>query len=227
MASVQVQNAWCGTSGLALYRQTAAFMRIIAYNYAKYLNKGLDGASIMDFGVGFGRMLRMFYYWTDPENLWGIDAWQKSLDHCSKCNLPGNFALSESRPKSLPVEGGLKFNLIVSYSVFTHLAPETGRICLSTLRQHIAADGLLILTFRPSEFWKFIDQIRGTNFSPWLEEEHRRVGLAYLPHKGKEGDDYGDISMLPSFFETDDWTCLSVDRGIDDTYQLIGVLAPK
>ena len=227
MVSTMVQKNWTGASGLELYRQTAAFARIIAYNYAKYRNKELKDIKLMDFGVGYGRMIRMFYYWTDPENLWGIDSWQKSLDHCSYCNLAGNFFLSEEIPKSLPIEK-VKFDLIVSFSVFTHLSPKTARICLSTLRQHTTDDGLFIVTFRPIEFWKYIDDINGTNNAKRLEDEHRRFGFAHLPHKGSvQGESYGDTSLLPSFFETDDWTLLSIDRGIGDLHQLIAVLSPK
>jgi len=227
MVSAEVQKNWTGSSGIELYRQTAAFARTIAYNYAKYRNKGLKDIKIMDFGVGYGRMIRMFYYWTDPENLWGVDSWQKSLDHCSYCNLAGNFILSEEIPKLLPIDK-IKFDLIVSFSVFTHLSSKTALICLSTLRQHAADNTLLIVTFRPIEIWKYFDDINGTNNAKRLEDEHRRFGFAHLRHEGSvQGESYGDTSMLPSFFETDDWTLLSVDRAIGDAYQLIAVLSPK
>lgn len=226
MAPAEVQKAWTGASGLDLYKQTAAFMRIVAYNYARYRRKGLEDATILDFGVGYGRIFRMFYYYTNPDKLWGVDAWQRSLDHCSRSKLPGNFVLSDPVPQQLDV-GDTKFDLMVSFSVFTHLSLDSAQACLAALRKHIAQDGLLVLTFRPVEFWQFIDGVRGTSHAAVLSEEHRRSGHAYLPHEGKEGATYGDTSLSPSFFDTEDWLCLGVDRGIGDSHQLIAILAPK
>lgn len=226
MASADVQQKWTGSSGLELYRTTSAFARVIESNFARHAGRTLVGSTIMDFGCGYGRNMRMLYYYSDAANLWGVDAWKRSLDLCAQAEMPGNFVLSEAVPESLPV-GDVKFDLIISFSVFTHLAPHVAQSCLSALRRHVAPDGLLMLTFRPVEFWKFIDGVRGTSLAGTLETAHRTEGWAYHAHKGTEGETYGDTSLAPAFFETVDWRLLGLDRSISDPYQVTAVLAPK
>ena len=223
--SSEVQKMWNGSSDDTLYLQTASFVKVISYNYHLYKKKGLVNSKIMDFGVGWGRFFRMFYYWSDPKHLWGVDAWQRSLDLCLKNNLPGNFILSDPKPKSLNIKG-IKFDLIVSFSVFTHLEPATASTCLETLRKYVADDGLLIITIRPIEFWKFIDNVRKTNNAAKLEEEYHINGFSYYPHLGSEGDNYGDSCFSLKFFETKDWSLVGIDRSINDLYQLVCILKP-
>jgi len=225
MAPADVQKRWTGSSGTELYAQTAAFTRVLMSNYARYRNRGLEASRILDFGVGYGRIFRMMYYFSDPEALYGVDAWDRSLQLCRDTGLPGNFVLSDRVPTSFPIED-TKIDLIFSFSVFTHLAPDTARASLGALRKHIADDGLAMLTFRPVEFWRFIDQVRGTNDHARLEAEHQKKGIAYEPHSGKEGDTYGDTTFDKAFFETHEWKLLGIDRSIADPYQMLAILEP-
>tara|TARA_R110002020_G_scaffold40118_2_gene118692 strand:- start:34265 stop:35122 length:858 start_codon:yes stop_codon:yes gene_type:complete len=226
MAAVDTQKKWTGTSGLELYRQTALFLRIVESNVARHRQRGLQDSTILDFGVGYGRIFRMMYYFSNPEKLWGVDAWQRSLDFCKAANMAGNFALSDSVPESLPV-GDVKFDLMVSFSVFTHLEPETAKTCLRALRKHIAPDGLLMATIRPIEFWRFYDGLKQTDNASRLEKAHRENGFAYLPHEGAQGATYGDTSFVPEYLiESSGWRCLAVDRSIADPYQVTCVLSP-
>ena len=226
MASAEVQKNWTGAAGLDLYRQTSAFARIVQANYAHYRQRSLSGRTIMDFGCGYGRILRMLYYFSPPDLLWGLDAWQRSLNLCTEARLPGHFRLSEEVPTTLPV-GEVKFDLIVSFSVFTHLAPAAAQACLSALRKHVADDGLLMLTIRPIEFWRYIDSVRQTRHADELERQHREKGVAYLPHMGAEGQTYGDISYTQGFFETEDWHCVGLDRSVSDPFQVTCILEPR
>jgi hypothetical protein len=55
MASAEVQDQWTGSHGYHLLRQSANFVRSAAFNYTKLTGRTLNGASILDFGCGYGR----------------------------------------------------------------------------------------------------------------------------------------------------------------------------
>lgn len=218
MPNDNIQKLWTGYSGEHLFEQTAAFSRILINNFFRYAGRSLQDCNIMDFGVGYGRIFRMMYYFSSPDRLWGVDAWQKSLDLCLLSRLQGNFVLSQSMPIDLLV-GQTKFDLIFSFSVFTHLSPKAAAICLGTLRKYIQPNGLLILTIRPIEIW----QIFGVEE---YQQKHQQDGLAHRPHPLPEGETYGDTSLNRSFFETEDWTCVALDRSVVDPYQVACILKP-
>lgn len=225
MASDKVQKTWTGASGLDLYRQTASFARQLENNYTRHVKKPLAGSDILDFGCGYGRILRMMYYYSDPSCIWGVDAWDKSLNLCREARLPGKFAQSERMPSVLPVNDQ-KFDLIFAFSVFTHLAPATAKTCLSALRNHIKPGGLLVATIRPIEFWPFSDGIRKTSIAAEMQSNHRLNGFAYLPHGGVEGETYGDISCEIDFLGGDGWKIVGHDRSILDPFQVSVLMQP-
>ena len=71
------------------------------------------------------------------------------------------------------------FDLIYAFSVFTHLSEKTAHIVLSTLRDHIADTGVLVLTIRPKEVLASAPQ-------PWRDgcrddQEARRNGVRLHP----------------------------------------------
>jgi SAM-dependent methyltransferase len=226
MTAAEVQVQWTGASGIQLLTQTASFVRQLENNLARYKGRPLAGSRILDFGCGYGRIMRLLYYYSDPANLWGLDAWQRSLDLCAASRLPGQFALSDPVPTHLPV-GGQTFDLMFAFSIFTHLAPAAARACLKAMREHIAPDGLLVATVRPVEFWDYMDSVRATSTARELRAEHARSGFAYVPHKGPEGDTYGDASVDPAGLAIEGWSLLGYDRSLVDPYQVSVVLAPE
>lgn len=225
MANDEVQKSWTGASGHELFRQTSTFVRQLENNYTRYVGRPLRGARILDFGCGYGRIFRMMLYYANPGKLWGLDAWQRSLDICKKDRLPGNFALSQSIPETLPV-GEAKFDMIFSFSVFTHLSPKAAAACLAAIRRTIAPKGLFVCTVRPVEFWPYIDKIRGTNDAERMYRSHLTNGYAYLPHSGPEGETYGDSSIAFDYFVRPGWEMAGYDWSMIDPYQVSVILRP-
>jgi SAM-dependent methyltransferase len=226
MASDEVQKSWTGASGHELFRQTSSFVRQLENNYTRYVGRALKGARIMDFGCGYGRIFRMMYYYANPGELWGLDAWQRSLDICKQDWLPGNFVLSQAVPETLPV-GDAKFDLIFSFSVFTHLSPKAAAACLAAIRKAIAPDGLFVCTVRPVEFWPYIDKVRKTKNAEQLYKQHLTEGFAYLPHSGPEGETYGDSSIAFDYFIRPGWKMVGYDWSMLDPYQVSVILRPS
>lgn len=219
MASAEVQKSWTGSHGFELLRQTLAFTKQLEVNCTRYLQRPLQDIKIMDFGCGYGRFIRMLYYYTSPENIWGIDAWDRSLQKCSEVGLLGNFALSQQVPLFLPVENNT-FDLAFSFSVFTHLSPRAVKACLAAIRKSINTGGVFTATIRPVEFWPYLDKMRGSSHAENLTREHEQNGVAYLPHAGAEGEFYGDISCNVSYLAQEGWELIGYDSTILDNFQV-------
>lgn len=220
MASDQIQKTWTGAIGLTLLRQTASFVRQLECNYAAVHGQGLRGRTILDFGCGYGRIMRLMYYFTDPDRLWGVDAWDESLATCEEAGMLGNFRLSERIPSSLPVEG-TTFDLAYALSIFTHLSPKSADACLNAVRGSMKPGGLFVATVRPIEYWPFHDNNRGTSVAQEMVEQHRSEGFAYVAHGGAKGETYGDASIsLDYFAQRPEWKLLGHDWSRIDPYQV-------
>lgn len=223
MASPEIQKTWTGAVGTDLLKQTLSFVRILENNVVRHMGRSLHNASILDFGCGYGRILRMMYYYTDPDCIWGIDAWEKSLATCRDSGILGHLAQSDRQPERLPSPDAT-FDVAFAFSVFTHLEPSTATQCLSAVRRAMKPGGLFIATIRPVEFWPFLDQQRKQNNSERLMKEHRAHGVAYLPHGGEEGKTYGDTSLTLGFFAKPGWQVIGYDRSIFDAFQMSVIL---
>jgi SAM-dependent methyltransferase len=223
MASFEVQKTMTGSAGTDLLRQTVAFTRLMESNFIRYAGRPLHGAKVLDFGCGYGRFVRMLYYYTDPSSIWAVDAWAGSLAQCTNCRLAGNFALSQEEPESLPIDDTM-FDLAFAFSIFTHLSPATATKCLSAIRNHMNPGGIFLATIRPVEFWSHYDKVKNLDIAGGMVETHNETGIAYKPHEGERGKTYGDISLALEFMEQPGWRLEGYDSSIVDPFQIAAVL---
>lgn len=197
MPAEETQVAWTGTSGRALLDQSLSFVRELARFYEQQTGKSLQQSTILDYGCGWGRLIRLLYKFTPPKNIYGCDAWEHSLQLCLDARVRANLKLCAEVPTSLPFEG-VQFDLIYAFSVFTHLSEKTSQAVMRALRQHIAPQGLLAITIRPIEYWRAHDQKQNLVDVERMENEHRSRGFAFTPHCRPpiDGDvTYGDTSI--------------------------------
>jgi SAM-dependent methyltransferase len=236
MASKEVQMHWTGGSDISLLQQTVDFVRSVSYNFAKATKRTLEGAKILDFGCGYGRITRLMYYFTNEDRVYGVDPWDKSIEMCHANGLTKNFLLSEYLPSELPIPS-FDFDLVFAFSVFTHLSEKAALTCLNTLTNYLKPSGVIAFTIRPVDFW--------TGSSPDVRERqrelHSKQGFAFLPHRTQAapgaGFEAGVAVSTPSvdgdsiFGEASisiDWIrksfpklkILGLDRSVSDPLQL-------
>lgn len=228
MASDEVQRHWTGNCGVDLLKQTNNFVRIVTQYYSLLETRPLGEARILDFGCGYGRILRSMYFFADPENLYGCDPWDKSISLCNEARVLGHLAISDYLPSTLPFEA--KFDLIYAFSVFTHLSERATRCCLEVLRDRLTPDGLLVITIRPVEYWMSRPDLPAEKVGE-LVNAHRNSGFAFLPHNRLplDGDiTYGDTSMDLDYIETrfPQLRIEKIERTIEDRLQIIVFLRP-
>ncbi len=230
MASEDVQKEWAGESGPALLRLTCAFARAAWCGFARWTGRSLEGARILDYGCGFGRVSRLFYYHTAPDDVYGVDPWDRAIAICQADELGANFHQSNYLPETLPVNGG-PFDFAVALSVFTHTSERATIAGLSALRRHIRDDGLLMITLRPIEYWAAGAELYKLYDAEPYEQAHRQTGFAFFPHPRETVDNdlvYGETSMTPAWFERNvrDWRIAGVDNALIDPFQIYVFLRP-
>jgi SAM-dependent methyltransferase len=234
MADEQVQRDWTGNAGFPLLAQSLNFVRSVALKYQQATGTSLREASILDFGCGYGRLLRLMAFYAPPSRIWGVDPWDRSIEICRADRMPMHLAVSDYLPRSLPV-GEARFELIYAFSVFTHLSRRTTLMALATLRQHVVADGLLVITTRPREYWG-VAAASGQSVDGAIDvaarmREHEEEGFTFIPHDRApiEGEvTYGDTSMTLDWLSrhAEGWRVDGYDHTLDDFHQLIIYLRP-
>src|SRR5712691_1026011 len=226
MASDAIQDSWTGAHGIALLTQSVALVKTLVAEYTTMTEKDLGNATVLDYGCGWGRLVRLLYKYVPIENIYAVDPWDQSIELCKRYGVKANLALSEYVPTSLPFEN--PFDLIYAFSVFTHLSEKTTHIVLNTLRKHILDTGVLILTIRPKEYW-YVH--KNGAFASDMLKAHDEKGFAFIPHNRPpiDGDiTYGDTSISLDYFSRHfpQWKLTSVKCNSSDQYQVILFLQP-
>lgn len=221
MADAETQRKWTGAAGVDLLRQSVAFIRLLETLNFRHAGRGLDGAKLLDFGCGYGRLTRLLYYFSNPERICGVDAWDRAIKLCRASRLPGRFLCSDARPERLATFE--VFDVAFAFSVFTHLPPNVAAPCLAAVRRNLREGGLFVVTIRSTEYWRIYDERRGLGVAARMIAEQARKGYAFLPHEGG-GDHYGEASYDLSYFQREGWSLAGYDRTLADPHEIAVVL---
>ncbi len=231
MADEQVQTNWTGGSGHTLLRLSTAFVRSLIGASLAHVGPDLEGRHVLDFGCGWGRLMRLMLKYAQPDSLFGVDAWTESIDICRKDGVLGHLAVSDYIPDRLPF-GETRFDLVYAFSVFTHLSEKTARRCLAAIRGRMTPRSLLAITIRPVEYWGFNNALDKGYTVGQLTHMHRQTGYAFFPHNRAPIDGeitYGDTSVSLDYVATSwtDWEIVGTDRNSVDSLQVLVFLRPR
>jgi len=220
------QDLWTGNHGIILLIQSMAFIESMLSGYRIFTARDIRDAHVLDFGCGWGRLIRLLYKYVSSEQIYGVDSWDKSIENCKKYNVKANFAISEYVPSGLPFDR--KFDLIFAFSVFTHLSEKTFEASLLTLRKHISDNGLLVITIRPKNYWLFHERGRLTEKMLPL---HEKMGFAFTPHNAPaiNGEiTFGDTSVSKDYIQDKfpQWKIVGSTVNLEDPFQTLLFLQP-
>src|SRR5215471_14507037 len=130
-----------------------------------------DPGAILDFGCGYGRVMRYFNSLKKAKKLYGTDYNPKLVDWCKK-NLPfAEFEVNALGPPMVYRDGS--FGLIYAFSVFTHLAEALQVSWLAKLSKVLKPGGYLLLTTQGAAYAE-------TFLSPRQREQFRSGELVVL-----------------------------------------------
>ena len=139
-----IQKIFNGGNGFALLNRARMSYEAINQSYKENGTKPLEESNILDFGVGWGRMLRFFIKNVKEDQLFGCDPAPYIVKTCEKLKVPGTIKLSDARPEKLPFD--VKFDLVFSNSVFSHLSEESHMECLTAIHKSLNPGGMVFLT---------------------------------------------------------------------------------
>lgn len=146
-----------GTSGRAALAEAGRFVAAVD-RYAERERRPVgESTRVLDFGCGWGRMLRFFLNRVDSQNLFGVDVREESVEMAQRLNPFARFARVESMPP-MPFADGW-FDVVVAYSVFSHLSEAASRDWITELARVLKPGGLAILTTQGSGFIDFVESL--------------------------------------------------------------------
>jgi SAM-dependent methyltransferase len=229
----ELQELWNGCSGLELASQSSAFYAKLRHSHQLHGVRPLSAAKVLDFGCGWGRLTRYLARDVAPGNLYGCDPLEGILETCRETHVPATLARSEFLPDKLPFEES--FDLVYSFSVFTHLSETAAERSLQALHRSIVPGGLLVLTVRPAAYAQICEPLRraaeqeavATKTDPF-----KRASYLFAPHQGQPGAsavwgehdvDYGETIITIGYIRerwAEYFELVSVEVLLCDPYQV-------
>ena len=131
-------------------------------------------AALLDFGCGWGRILRFFLKDMASEKLWGIDMWDLQVELAKQTNPYCNFLhVAKDPPTALHDE---TFDVVVSFSVFSHISEASHKQWLAEFKRILRPGGIFIVTTWGRERTDFFESVRTGSSSAW--DEHYNQSMA-------------------------------------------------
>ena len=231
MPSKEVQLTWTGAHGQSLLLQSIAFVKNVVSFYSQKSTVYINNTAFLDFGCGWGRIIRLFLKYIPETNLFGVDPWDKSLELCIQHKVRGKFEQSDWLCRNLPFENK-KFDLVIAMSVFTHLSKRTMNEALRTIRSRVTDNAIFAVTVRPAEFWETYKIHCNPNIcvNDYITR-HQCEGFVFIPHMRPQIDGditYGDTSISLDYINDNwhGWEVVGTDVSLLDSAQIIVYLKP-
>lgn len=214
----EVQCRFTGASGDDTIREAFSFYSLVKSLVTQHREKPVE--SVLEFGCGWGRIVRLFLHDVEPDRLRGVDCMPEAIEWSGSTNRYCRFELVNPLPPSeLPAEA---FDLIYSYSVFSHLSEDAHLAWLGEFKRVLKPGGLLIATTRPRDFILTCAKARRSGDQPdWAQgtvqafkdtedalARFDRGEYLYEPLGGGgvlDSSFFGE-TCIPQKYVTDEWT---------------------
>jgi SAM-dependent methyltransferase len=151
-----VQLRFTGSAGDRTLQE--AFSAYSLFKRIVFEHLGRSCTSVLDFGCGWGRLIRFFLKDIDAANLWGIDCHPDVISLCRQTNHWCRFELVEPFPPTFIASES--FDVIYCYSVFSHLSEQAHDAWLAEFHRILKPGGIVIATTWPREFILQCAQLR-------------------------------------------------------------------
>ena len=210
------QAIFCGQSMLGAYQSGADFADRFVRGVRRYGSLPFQGATVLDFGCGWGRISRLLKRRFPDVRLYGLDRIPDALRQAAIALPDCTFAhMSEPGPPA-PFRDGL-FDHAFALSVFSHLGEPYHREWAAELHRLVKPGGVVAVTLHGP--W-LIDQAEGyaTGATPKSHAWHE-----LLARYGAQAAEVRDRWAAGEFtyWDTVEGTALGADQAYGD------VLVPK
>lgn len=188
----QFQTVIVGSSGKQALQEAFNFYREVKH-YASGLALKFDNSSrILDFGCGWGRIIRFFLKDINSDNLYGVDVDPGMIDICNKHVRCGNYSVVNPEPPTeFPNES---MDVIYAYSVFSHLAEPIHIKWIEEFSRILKPGGMLVVTTMARYFIEYCQSLQGRTHE---SEYHNALAKSFVETQGAL-DDYDNGKFLYS-----------------------------
>jgi SAM-dependent methyltransferase len=139
-----LQSSFVGSSGVAALAGGFEAYDLVRGLYVKHAGPLVRSGRILDFGCGWGRVIRYFLKDVEPENLIGIDKNERAIAVCKTTNAWCRFEHCDVLPPT-HLEAG-SFDLVYAWSVFSHLSEEAHLHWLEEFERLLRPGGIAVVT---------------------------------------------------------------------------------
>jgi SAM-dependent methyltransferase len=162
----RTQLHFTGDSGDSTLTEGFRVYRLVKKLYQDSVGQVSAADHILDFGCGWGRVLRFFLKDVTPSTLYGVDPLPEMIELCKQTNRWCRFLVIDPRPPtSFPED---MFDLIFANSVFSHLAEDLHKDWLGEFRRVLKPGGLLVASTWPREYIESRDTMR-EHLPDWMK----------------------------------------------------------
>lgn len=148
----EIQWRFTGRSGRENLQQAFDFYKFVLANLPKH---SMDEYSLLDFGGGWGRILRLFLREFKPERLILVDCLSDAVEQARSLNYPFNIIHSRVNPP-LPLEKS-SIGGCYAFSVFSHLSESACNNWLRHFADLLVPGGKLIITTRGESHINYLE----------------------------------------------------------------------
>lgn len=158
MPEEELQLQFTGLSGYRTLKEAFLFYKLIK---STLLRRGISlgpGKRVLDFGCGWGRIVRFFLKDVPEKDLYCSDCDGDIIKVCRGLNIKADLSVNDPYP---PINfQDDYFDLIYSFSVFSHLSEQAHKRWLSEFRRILKPGGMFIATTRPRDFILWCEKAR-------------------------------------------------------------------
>lgn len=155
----EIQVRTTGQAGRATLEEAFAFYEDTCLAYERHTGRALgDKDTVLDFGTGWGRILRFFVREVGSANCFGTDVNPELVELCRTLFDSDNFAINTPFPPAPYPDNN--FSLIVGYSVFSHLSEAACRAWMKEFYRLLRPGGFIALTTRARWFFDYCEGLK-------------------------------------------------------------------
>lgn len=162
--ALDAQETFTGRSEDAAMEQAFGFYQVCKERLRALGRTLTPETRVLDFGCGWGRITQVFLKDVHPWNLIGSDVLDRAIAHSRRAGIPFRLIKNDPLPP-LPLPDA-SLDLVLSYSVFSHLSEDHALAWMKEFRRLLSPGGVVLATTRPRESLAAFARLRSSGTVP-------------------------------------------------------------